>query len=105
MIQPSFTAAACLRLPGIGRNQYIDTMNQCRSSKHFFSRKTACHFLPVKLVVKNPPAMRETWIRSLGWEDPLEKERPGFDPWVGKIPWRRKRLHSPVFWPGEFHGL
>ena len=24
--------------------------------------------------VKNPPAMRETWVRSLGWEDPLEKE-------------------------------
>ena len=24
--------------------------------------------------VKNPPAMRETWVQSLGWEDPLEKE-------------------------------
>ena len=24
-------------------------------------------------LVKNLPAMRETWIRSLGWEDPLEK--------------------------------
>ena len=23
--------------------------------------------------VKNPPAMRETWIRSLGWDDPLEE--------------------------------
>ena len=29
---------------------------------------------------------------------------PGFDPWVGKIPWRRERLPTPVFWPGEFHG-
>ena len=27
----------------------------------------------VVLVVKNPPAMWETWVRSLGWEDPLEK--------------------------------
>ena len=26
-------------------------------------------------------------------------------PWVGKIPWRRKRLPIPVLWPGEFHGL
>ena len=26
------------------------------------------------------------------------------DPWVGKIPWRRERLPTPVFWPGEFHG-
>ena len=24
-------------------------------------------------MVKNPPAMRETWVRSLGWEDPLEE--------------------------------
>ena len=23
--------------------------------------------------VKNPPAMQETWVRSLGWEDPLEE--------------------------------
>ena len=25
--------------------------------------------------------------------------------WVGKIPWRRERLPTPVFWSGEFHGL
>jgi len=43
----------------------------------------------VAQLVKNPPAV---------W-------RPGFDPWVGKIPWRRERLPTPVFWPGEFHGL
>ena len=24
-------------------------------------------------LVNNPPAMRETWVQSLGWEDPLEK--------------------------------
>ena len=40
-------------------------------------------------LVKNPPAMWEKWVRSLGWEDP----------------WRRERLPTPVFWPGEFHGL
>ena len=44
----------------------------------------------VAQLVKNLPAM---------WE------RPGFDPWVGKIPWRRERLPTPVFWPGEFDGL
>ena len=27
----------------------------------------------VTQTVKNPPAMRETWVRSLGWEDPLEE--------------------------------
>ena len=40
-------------------------------------------------LVKNPPAMGETWV----------------DSWVGKSPWRRERLPTPVFWPGEFHGL
>jgi len=25
-----------------------------------------------------------------------------FDPWVGKIPWRRDQLPTPVFWPGKF---
>ena len=29
----------------------------------------------VSQLVKNPLAMRETWVRSLGWEDPLEKGR------------------------------
>ena len=33
--------------------------------------------------------MRGTWVQSLDWEGPLEKER----------------LPTPVLWPGEFHGL
>ena len=28
----------------------------------------------VAQLVKNPPAMRETWVQSLGWEEPLEKK-------------------------------
>ena len=36
----------------------------------------------------------------------LVKNSPAvFDPWIGKIPGRRKRLPTSVFWPGEFHGL
>ena len=34
-----------------------------------------------------------------------ECRRPTFDPWVGKILWRREQLPTPVSWPGEFHGL
>ena len=30
--------------------------------------------------------------------------RPRFGPWVGKIPWKRERLLTPVFLPGESHG-
>ena len=33
----------------------------------------------------------------------LPCRRPGFYPWVGKIPWRREWLPTPVFLPGEFH--
>ena len=33
-----------------------------------------------------------------------ECRRPGFDPRVGKIPWRREWQHTPVFLPGESHG-
>ena len=43
----------------------------------------------VAQLVKILPATWETWVRSLGWEDP----------------WIRERLPTPVFWPGEFHGL
>ena len=32
------------------------------------------HLFPVAQMIKNPPAMQETWVQSLGWEDPLEKE-------------------------------
>ena len=39
-------------------------------------------------MVKNLPALQETWVQSLGQEDPLEK---------GMAP-------TPVFLPGEFHG-
>ena len=34
----------------------------------------------------------------------MQCQKPGFDPWVGKIPWRREMLPTPVFLPGEFHG-
>ena len=38
---------------------------------------------------KESAAMQEAWLQSLGWEDPLEKEKAA----------------TLVFWPGEFHGL
>ena len=33
----------------------------------------------------------------------MVKKLPRFDPWVGKIPWRRKWQPTPVFLPGESH--
>ena len=37
-------------------------------------------------------------------ESTCQCRRLGFNPWVGKIPWRRKWQPTPVFLPGEFHG-
>ena len=47
-------------------------------------------------MVKNPPAMQETWIRSLGQEDPLEEMATHSGTFAWKIPWMEKpdRLHG-----------
>ena len=38
--------------------------------------------------VKNLPAMREIWVGSLGWEDPLEKGKPPYSSILAwRIPW------------------
>ena len=39
-----------------------------------------------------------------GKEPVCQGRRPGFDPWVRKIPWRRKWQPTSVFLPGKFHG-
>ena len=42
----------------------------------------------VAQMVKNPPAMGETWVRSLGWEDPLEKGKAIHSSILAwRIPW------------------
>ena len=41
---------------------------------HFLSLSMDIWGFPGGSVVKNPPAMQETLVRSLDWEDPLEKE-------------------------------
>ena len=42
------------------------------------------------------------WLRW--WRVCLQCGRPGFDPWVGKIPWRREWQPTSVFLSGKFHG-
>ena len=66
-------------------------------------------------LVKNPPAMQETWVPSLGWENPLEKGKATHSsilawriPWTIYSPWDRKELDiteqlslSPNPWDSE----
>ena len=83
----------------------------------------------VAQLVKNPPSIKENLVGFLGQEDPLEKGQAnhssilglpcgsagkesacnmgdlGSIPGLGRFPWRRERLPTPVLWPGEFHGL
>ena len=67
----------------------------------------------VALVVKNPPASLRPYqpegarSRLISEESTCQyrsPKRPGFDPWVEKIPWRRKWQPTPVFLPGKSHG-
>ena len=42
------------------------------------------------------------WLSSI--EAICQFRRDGFNPWVGKIPWRRKWQPTPIFLPGKSHG-
>ena len=53
-----------------------------------FDIRNANSSLVVQLV-KNPPAMLETWVQSLGWEDPLEKGKATTDSSI--LAWRIPR--------------
>ena len=45
-------------------------------------------YIPGDSVVNSPPAMQETWVQSLGWEDPLEEEMAThYTILAGRIPW------------------
>ena len=76
-------------LPGPGQNQGRaspdDTTGHCTRSGPFWAR-AAC-----------PWGLRQWWIGP-------QWRRPGLDPQVRTIPWRRAWQPTPVFLPGEFHG-
>ena len=49
----------------------------------------------VAQLVKNLPAMQETWVLSLGWEDPLEKGKTTHSSILGwRIPWTVQSMGS-----------
>ena len=48
-------------------------------------------------LVENLPTMRETWVRSLGWEDPLEKGKATHSSILAwRIPWTVQSMGSPA---------
>ena len=52
-----------------------------------------------------PRIVEETSLLAQTVKNRLQYRRPGFNPWVGKVPGRREWLPTPVFRPGELHGL
>ena len=65
-----------------------------------------CSWLPLWLSwVKNPSTMQEIWVRSLGWEDPLEKRKAtdsSILAWriLWRSPWGRKESDSTFTFMG-----
>ena len=50
-------------------------------------------------MVKHLPTMLKTWVRSLGWEDPLEKEIAAhFSTLAWKIPWMKEHGRLQFTW-------
>ena len=65
--------------------------------------KVCVSFYNIKLLTKSFSSL-DSFPGSTNCHN-LKCGRPGFDPWVGKMPWRKETLPTPVFWPGESHGL
>ena len=82
-------------IPGLGRSA---------GEGKGYSRQYSWVSLVAQLV-KNPPAMRETWVPSLGWEDSLEKGKAThFSVLAWRIPWTTVQgiLKSPTR-QSDFH--
>ena len=62
----------------------------------------------VAQLLKNPPAMWETWVQSLGWEDSLEKGKATQSRILAwRIPWTIQSMGSQKSWTqmSDFHSL
>ena len=69
---------------------------------HWTTRKVS-----VLVIILSQPTPSEGFPGGTIVKNPLANsrcKRSGFDPWIGKIPWRRKWQPTPGFLPGESHG-
>ena len=101
----------CLpRLPSVAMVTGLDDTLVLLGSQQYWGETAFCNkvtrnkFLLLKSTYTRPTPCRASLVAQLV-KICLQCRRPGFNPWVGKIPWRRERLPTPVFWPGECHGL
>ena len=94
---------------------------QCKSCENITNHKANSE-LPRTLPAQLSPFFLtdwDPWLATVGLDQRIDHEisvwlsrlsiwlqcgRPGFNPWVGKIPWRRKWQSTPVLLPGKSHG-
>ena len=74
-------------------NTYLPEKRWCGYAHLWkYIKSMICLASLVAQMVKNPPVMQETWVRSLGWEDPLEK---GMAPHSNILAWRIPWTEAP----------
>ena len=71
-------------------------------NKKSWEPKNWCHWTVRWRTLENPLDRRASLVAQM--VKCQQCRRPGFDPWVGKIPWRRKWQPTAVFLPGKSHG-
>ena len=83
----------------------MSSSNYCfLTSYRFLNRQVSWSGIPICLSIFQFVVIRTVKIfpgGSVGKNICLECGRPGFNPWVGKMPWRRKWQPTPVFLPGK----
>ena len=81
--------------------------NQCKRNSKIREQLQGCETI-CKAAYHSPVFLMNTFfglaIRGGSEGKCLQCRRPGFDPWVRKIPWRRKWQPTPVSLPEESHG-
>ena len=70
----------------------VHPLNKCRELEDGVMMLSCCRHKSLKQIMRLQESVR------------VQCRRPGFDLWVGKIPWRRKWKSIPVSLPGESHG-
>ena len=82
-----------------GQNLHCNKQSCLTSSKIWFTELLCCDYgFPYPNLAHEASLLAQT-VKICLWF-----RRTGFDPSVGKTPWRRKWLTTPIFLPGEFHG-
>ena len=89
------------RATRFSRREWVNIYFILTPGKQELTFSGLAHSLIMIISLRNRGALLR-WLS--GKESSYQCKRQGFDPWVRKIPWRRKWQPTPVFLPGQSHG-